>query len=411
MIYLLGILLLMFSLDGKSANDTTKVVYSYNVLFYPEGGALLLNKACKVGFKVISRDGRSDEINGTIVDGKGNVVQTVRTFYDGLGYFNIYPIRDTDYFLKCENSKGEYGFFALPPSREDRYGVRISREEKRILVSVVVPDYPPARDSLYLLVQEGDSIVYGEPWNPAHKYLIIPKAGIRAGLSSVLLLDKSGELLSGRAFFHLEDRADLKTLPPDMRMNLLPILNDLEHAPAKRDQALDLLAQTLQIERIRTVDHIGSPDDIWKTIDLGEVEVRAFKKEKLAKGLYTATIPSSRTIKREEIAQWHIHDMRSLLSLFGGVEFRTDKVTRKYYPVLRRVINSFESTDEGKPLVVIDDMPFSNFEILDYPVEDVEEIFLLKGTDAATFGPKAANGVIVITTKRGKFINGGAQGK
>lgn len=405
MAYLMILLLLLSAFDGKSVNDTTKVACPYNVSFYPEGGALLPNTACRVGFKVIDRNGQSDEITGNIVDGKGNLIRTVRTFYKGLGYFDLYSDKNTDYTLECENSKGEPGRFALPPVEEGRYGVRITREEKRLLISVTAPNHPQAADSLYLFVQEGDSIVYGEPWNSAHKYLIIPKADIQAALSSVVLVDKNGELLSARSFFHLEDRTLLKTLPPDMRMDILPILNDLEYAPIKCEQALDLLAQILQVEKIEVGDRIDPIDDIWKTVELGEVNVRAFKKEKPLKGMYAAAIPSSRTIKREEIEKWHVGDMRALLSLFSGVEFPIDPITRRNYVTLRRVTNSFISQDEGKPLVVIDDVPFTNYDILDFPINDVEGIFILKGTDAAIFGSKAGNGVIVITTRRGEFIH------
>ena len=84
--------------------------------------------------------------------------------------------------------------------------------------------------------------------------------------------------------------------------------------------------------------------------------------------------------------------MKSLLSRFSGVKFIFDDVKQKYYPVLRDAITSFRSKNEGKPLVVIDD----------YPVNDIEEIFLLKGSDAAIWGPKASNGIIVIITQRGK---------
>lgn len=403
---LLIILFLLLAFDGKSTSDTSKVACSYNVLFYPEGGALLPNTACRVGFKVVDRNGRSGEITGRIVDGKGNRVQTVRTFYKELGYFDLYPDKDTGYFLECESSEGETGCFQLPTVQVDRYGVRINEDERRILVSVIVPDAPQAQDPVYLFVQEGDSIVYGESWDSKHKYLVIPKDDIRAGLSSVVLVNKSGELLSTRSFFHLEDRALLETLPPEIRMDLLPILNDLEYAPLKRDLALDLLAQTLQVERIEPSGNTGFYEDIWKTIELGEVEVRAFKKEKPLKSMYAAAIPSSRTIKREEIEKWHIGDMYALLSRFSGVEFPIDPVTRRYYVVLRRVASTFMTDDDGKPLVVIDDTPFANYDILNFPVNDVEDIFLLKGTDAALFGPKAANGVIVITTRRGKFRNG-----
>ena len=138
------------------------------------------------------------------------------------------------------------------------------------------------------------------------------------------------------------------------------------------------------------------------TKDMENVEIKAFKKEKQNQGLYSPVQASSRIYSSQDIERWHINEMKSLLSCFSGVKFIFDDVKQKYYPVLRDAITSFRSKNEGKPLVVIDDTPFIDFDILDYPVNDIEEIFLLKGSDAAIWGPKASNGIIVIITQRGK---------
>ena len=70
--------------DIKEGNE------AYTVSFYPEGGRLILNTACVVAFKAESRDGRTLDISGEIVDDRGNIVQNVKSLYNGLGYFNIY---------------------------------------------------------------------------------------------------------------------------------------------------------------------------------------------------------------------------------------------------------------------------------------------------------------------------------
>jgi hypothetical protein len=56
----------------------------------------------------------------------------------------------------------------------------------------------------------------------------------------------------------------------------------------------------------------------------------------------------------------------------------------------------------GAPLVVIDDFPDENFDLLSMVVSDISDIFLIKDASAGTmFGPRASSGALVITTKRG----------
>ncbi|MDR3219466.1 MAG: TonB-dependent receptor [Dysgonamonadaceae bacterium] len=62
--------------------------------------------------------------------------------------------------------------------------------------------------------------------------------------------------------------------------------------------------------------------------------------------------------------------------------------------------NSFEMRDFGTPLVIIDGVPRDNMARINS--EDVESISLLKdAASAAVYGVRAANGVVLITTKQG----------
>ncbi len=54
----------------------------------------------------------------------------------------------------------------------------------------------------------------------------------------------------------------------------------------------------------------------------------------------------------------------------------------------------------GSPLIVVDGVPRGNFERMD--PNDIESISVLKDASAAIYGVRAANGVILVTTKRGK---------
>jgi TonB-linked SusC/RagA family outer membrane protein len=62
--------------------------------------------------------------------------------------------------------------------------------------------------------------------------------------------------------------------------------------------------------------------------------------------------------------------------------------------------NSFDIRGLGSPLVIIDGIPRDNITRLD--PNDIESISVLKDASAAVYGVRAANGVVLVTTKRGK---------
>ncbi|RPD41211.1 TonB-dependent receptor [Chitinophaga barathri] len=62
--------------------------------------------------------------------------------------------------------------------------------------------------------------------------------------------------------------------------------------------------------------------------------------------------------------------------------------------------NNFDIRGLGAPLMIIDGIPRDNIARLD--PNDIENISVLKDASAAVYGVRAANGVVLVTTKRGK---------
>lgn len=86
----------------------------------------------------------------------------------------------------------------------------------------------------------------------------------------------------------------------------------------------------------------------------------------------------------------------------------------------RITIRGSSSFADNTPLIVVDGVPMSNSSTTDNNVDygtglggvnpdDIESISVLKGGSAALYGMRAGNGVILITTKRGKDQNQGVE--
>ena len=99
-------------------------------------------------------------------------------------------------------------------------------------------------------------------------------------------------------------------------------------------------------------------------------------------------------IRSEELISVKSDNVQNMLSgKIAGV-----KVTQKTSEP-GRFDNDFQIRGMGAPLVIVDGVPRDNFTKLD--ANEVESISILKDGSAAIYGVRAANGVVLITTKRG----------
>ena len=401
---IISIIQILFLVSPVSASERET---DYIVTFYPESGSILQNISCKIVFTAEGIDKKKISITGVIINERGDTVQSVKTLLPGIGYFHIYANPGERYILKCENRDRIRKNFYLPMMSENGFGLKIIENKEQWLLSVINSSREVPMKLLYLVAQSEDSIFFQKVWNPKDSYLVFDKKHFPKGISSFALVDSMKNLLCGRVVLNIQEQTDFQSLPPDFRMGLLPLKNQIDSDPSRLSLAWDLIAMKLEDT---TNKNLSQPNpDIWKTVNLDEVSIIAsMRRKQKYNGLYSGSLPSSRVIYRQNIEQWHIQDMRSLLYLLGSVNiswYVVDHVYKECVFIQDYGAISFQ-TDPVKnyepPLFVVDDVPYQNYDILSFPVTEIEEIFILKGVDAAIYGPKGKRGIIVVTTKRNK---------
>ncbi|MBE6225481.1 MAG: TonB-dependent receptor [Bacteroidales bacterium] len=117
------------------------------------------------------------------------------------------------------------------------------------------------------------------------------------------------------------------------------------------------------------------------------------------KGTYTG---SAAVVDSEVLTARPLSEVsQALTGTTAGVQVGTSNGQPGSAPSLRiRGLGSFNASND--PLIVLDGMPYDN-SLSSINPEDIESMTVLKdASSAALYGARAANGVILITTKRGK---------
>lgn len=97
-----------------------------DVQFMPESGHLVAGITSKVAFKVLNSSGYPEELEGLVVDSKGDYVSALRTMHDGMGFFMLSPKQGEHYRLQPSSPEWFTKTIDLPKV-EDR-GIVLSVE-------------------------------------------------------------------------------------------------------------------------------------------------------------------------------------------------------------------------------------------------------------------------------------------
>lgn len=104
------------------------------------------------------------------------------------------------------------------------------------------------------------------------------------------------------------------------------------------------------------------------------------------------------SIGSERIERAHVQRVEELLRRISGVT--VTRLPSGGYTV--RVRGAGSSTSSNEPLYIIDGVATLGHGLQRITADEVERIDVLKGPAATIYGLRGANGVIVVTTKRGK---------
>ena len=180
--------------------SVTRMAASYHGSFFPEGGHLPSGCASRVAFKALSSDGLGTDVQGFVLNQRGDTVTTLSSVHRGMGFFNLEPIPDDSYTAVCRNREGKELRFALPKVepvsavalrvdiRKDDFWVRLNSG------TVVSSGYS-------LRVEYRDSVLLHAAFSGSTP-LRVPRSPLPPGVLRFVLLDGSGVPLSGRTAFN-----------------------------------------------------------------------------------------------------------------------------------------------------------------------------------------------------------------
>ncbi|MCM1313462.1 MAG: hypothetical protein NC206_08630 [Bacteroides sp.] len=186
------------------------------VTFYPEGGRLIKGISSNVAFKIKDKNGKYPHgDNIYITDSVGNVCHNkISMSIDGLGKFRYLP-DDSNRFLVIKDFYGKDVRVKIPVPEEKGCAIAVDvMNDKKIFVEFTASVGIRGKDLGMMLLHHGNLLysntirIGTEPYT-----LMLRRNDIPAGVSSIIIFNNSGEILSERLFFIPPPRKKIQIIP------------------------------------------------------------------------------------------------------------------------------------------------------------------------------------------------------
>lgn len=185
--------------------------------FMPEGGYLVAGVRTKVGFKAIAENGLGTDVEGTIVDSKGNVIMPFKSAYKGMGFFTFAPLPAEIYTAKLKFSDGTIRTFNLPPVKTSGINMRVINTVGNDSVHVTVNfSTDLVNGQQYQLIGLVNNVVYCQANIPARGRVNmgLPKSNFPSGIVHFTVFNSQSQPVCERAtFVYNNDALNITAVP------------------------------------------------------------------------------------------------------------------------------------------------------------------------------------------------------
>ena len=129
--------IMILSAAKTSVIGKTTIVPS--LVFFPEGGDAVEGVVNKIAFKVNDQWGRPVKIKGVITNNLGKIVDSLRLFHDGIGYFFLSPQTGESFMANWKDDKGVSYTTALPVIKKGGVSLQVlvSGSRRNFTISAV----------------------------------------------------------------------------------------------------------------------------------------------------------------------------------------------------------------------------------------------------------------------------------
>ncbi|RYY53349.1 MAG: hypothetical protein EOO09_18320 [Chitinophagaceae bacterium] len=186
----------------NAAQNSFKNTQPTTLVFFPEGGDAIAGIVNKVAFKANDQWGRPVKVSGTVINQAGKVVDSIRTIYNGMGYFFINPAPGESFTAKWKDEKGITVTTTLPAVKNTGVGLQVTNvAEKKYFQVNAAPGsgyknlHVVGTMNQYQVFKTTKDVSAGEFKG------VVPVAQLPSGLLTITVFDESWKPLAERIVF------------------------------------------------------------------------------------------------------------------------------------------------------------------------------------------------------------------
>ncbi|KYG72384.1 hypothetical protein [Roseivirga echinicomitans] len=167
--------------------------------FFPEGGEMILGQDNKVAFKASTSDGSAFSFKGLLLDGEGRFMDSIASFYQGMGSFTITPSLQ-DYAVKVIGLPDT--LYTLPMPKPEGIAISLSRKEGIGHMLKILPSPAMVGSSVSVELSQFDNVSASKKVVLlARQFFELPTESLSPGLARVTIYSDQGEPLAERLVF------------------------------------------------------------------------------------------------------------------------------------------------------------------------------------------------------------------
>ncbi|MDN5201288.1 TonB-dependent receptor plug domain-containing protein [Fulvivirgaceae bacterium BMA10] len=181
--------------DTENEEESIRINKPFELNFFPEGGDMVDGIANLVGFKAVSSNGESVDVEGEIIDDRGTSVAFFKSLKHGIGAFNFKPERGRRYMARAQVFGYEWDF-EFPRSLPHGYSIHVDNTQAEQIKIFVRTNIPGALDGALLVGQMRGSLICAIDdfsKNKDETLITLPKSEMPDGVLQLTLFDKAHE--------------------------------------------------------------------------------------------------------------------------------------------------------------------------------------------------------------------------
>ncbi len=211
-----GLLNIMLQYKGQTESISRSIpiqLGDIDLQFFPEGGDMVAGATNNVAFKALDEFGKPADIEGRILNKKGEVISTFKSYHQGMGSVSLSANADEIYTAEITAPVALKTKYALPMAKADAYTIQVSRQEK---TNIVVDAISPNAEEIYLIAQNNGTVVYSEAIQAKKgvNTVSIPTGDFPVGITQISLFDGNKTARAERLVFtnpHKQLKVSVKT--------------------------------------------------------------------------------------------------------------------------------------------------------------------------------------------------------